>query len=328
MTHPGTSGAVVLRDVTLREGLDTPGVTLALEARVEIASALAAAGLDELEVVAPSRVRAELEVARAIRDADIEVRLTGLVYAAPEGAAQELAEALEVLDHVELLMPLSEARPPVDVEQKLVRTLEVLSGAFVAPDRLGTVGVGLPHSTQVEASRVVEFAQAAAATGAARVTLYDTNGSADPFRVGELVAAVTARVSVPVFFHAHQDLGLAAANAFAAVRAGARGLDVTVNGLGDRAGNTPLEQIATLLSLRGARVGAKLGSLRELSRLVERHTGVPVSKLAPIVGELVFTHRSPGHLGALGEFEAIEPSRVGAVRAVDRTPAAPDRART
>jgi isopropylmalate/homocitrate/citramalate synthase len=124
---------------------------------------------------------------------------------------------------------------------------------------------------------------------------------------------------VPVRFHGHNDLGLATANALAAVVGGARGLDVTVNGLGDRAGNTSLEQAAMLLELRGWSTGVDTTRLGALSALVARSSGIPVSKLAPVVGAFAFAHRSPRHLDVPAEFEAFTPSRAGAVRRLDRT---------
>ena len=134
-----------------------------------------------------------------------------------------------------------------------------------------------------------------------------------------------AHIGVPVFFHGHNDLGLAAANAFAAVRAGADGLDVTVNGLGDRAGNASLEQVAMILHLRGIRTGIRLETLTRLSGAVGRESGIAVSPLAPVVGAFVATHKSPGHLEIPELFEAFDPALVGVRRNIMAERAAPKR---
>jgi homocitrate synthase NifV len=176
------------------------------------------------------------------------------------------------------------------------------------------IGAGLPHASQVEPEVVVEIAARAAAAGAARLILYDTNGSAEPFEVAALVTAVRDAVTVPIYFHGHNDLGLAVANAWAAVRAGAAGADVTLTGLGDRAGNASLEQLAMLLHLRGIETGLDVSRLPAACRLVEEVSGVAVSKLAPVVGEYAFDHRSPAHLDVPTEFEAFDPTLVGSAR--------------
>jgi isopropylmalate/homocitrate/citramalate synthase len=95
-------------------------------------------------------------------------------------------------------------------------------------------------------------------------------------------------------------------------------LDVTVNGLGDRAGNASLEQLATLLRVRGFATGIRLAELPKLSRLVARLSGVVVSPLAPVVGEYAFAHRSPSHLPVPEEFEAFDPELLGARRRLER----------
>jgi homocitrate synthase NifV len=316
-------GAVALRDVTLREGLDTPGVTFTRSQRIAIARGLAAAGLRELEVVAPSRVRGEVGIAASIRAAGVPVRLSGLVYAFSLTAEQDIAATIGVLDHIDLLMPLAAARAPTGYDAKLQRLLDVLSTALA----LGAeAGVGFPHATQVDSTLVADFAAAASKAGARRVTIYDTNGSAVPTVVTRLIASVCRAADADVFYHAHNDLGLATANALAAVEGGASGLDVTVNGLGDRAGNASLEQVALALALLAHRTSVTLTELPTLSALLERESGVPVSPLAPVVGRFAARHRSPTHLPQPELFEAYDPSLVGAARAVDgvaATPASP-----
>lgn len=311
MAEPGQ--AVVLKDATLREGLDVPGVSLATPERVAIAEALAGAGVPEVEAVAPGRVLADLAVAREIRARGLSIRVSGLVYANGAGWRGEIESAGAALDRVDLLMPLSMRRRPFDPAEKATR----LEAALDACGRLGIeVGAGFPHATQATPAFVVEIAHEAARAGARRITLYDTNGAAEPFGVRDLVAAVVATVNVPVFFHAHDDLGLATANAWAAVAGGAHGLDVTVNGLGDRAGNAALEQVVVLLRSRGMSTGVEPSALRTLSRLVEELSGVTVSRLAPVVGPHAFDHRSPAHREAPEEFEAFDPAWVGRTRYV------------
>ena len=138
--------------------------------------------------------------------------------------------------------------------------------------------------------------------------IYDTNGGADPFEVNNLIKQLKEKMNIPLCFHAHNDLGLATANSLSAVYAGAEILDVTVNGLGDRAGNASLEQIALCLHLKGIDTGITLSELKPLSETIAKESGVEVPKLAPIVGDYVFLHKSPSHLEAPELFEAFNPA--------------------
>lgn len=304
---------VTFRDSTLREGLDTPGVSFSMAQAVEIASCLADLGVPEAEIVAPSRVANDLEIVREIRRQGLAIRASGLVYGNRPECFREAESAVGVLDRIDLLMPLSPQREPTSREEKISALVKSLAHAR---ELAIEVGAGFPHTTQVDPEFVVEMARRADAEGATRITLYDTNGSAEPFAVRQLVASVVSCVSAPVFFHGHDDLGLATANAWGAVLGGARGLDVTLNGLGDRAGNASLEQLALLLRLRGIETGIEVAGLKRASQVAERVSGVPVSKLAPVVGDSIFDHKSPTHLPIPAEFEAFDPGWVGSERRV------------
>ncbi len=300
---------VLLKDATLREGLDTPGVAFDSKARARILRALDRAGVDEAEIVAPASVAGDVALARVLPRH--QLKLSGLVYAGTSRAAEDVDECLGVLDRLDLLMPLSPRRAPATPAEKTRR----LTHALARVTRSGfEIGAGFPHAFGVDHATLVRIAKAAVDSGARRITLYDTNGAAEPFAVYERLSLLVEAVKVPVFFHGHDDLGLATANAWAAIRAGAAGLDVTVNGLGDRAGNTSLEQTAALLRVHGVSTGLDLQRLLPLSRLVARASGIRVSPLAPIVGAYAFAHRSPAHRPHPGEFEALSPELLGTQR--------------
>lgn len=313
MTVRGESGTVILKDCTLREGLDVPGVAPGPEEKKFLLGKLAEAGIPEVELVAPGHFDRDLEFVRESGAAESGVRVTGLIYGYGDDWKDRIGRAKGVLDRVDVLIPLSDSRPPPGRTGKSRRLREALLAAI---DVLGEVGAGFPHATRAEAGFLQEMCGEAAEAGAKRVTLYDTNGSADPWEVAALVEGVRAAAGIEICFHAHNDLGLATANSVAAVRAGAGCLDVTVNGLGDRAGNASLEQVALVLRAMGAEHAIKLSALRELSRAAAETTGVPVSKLAPIVGEYAFRHKSPSHLERPDLFEPFDPVLVGASRSL------------
>lgn len=307
--------AVLLRDSTLREAMDTPGVWFDAAARTRVAGALQRLGVSEAEVVAPARFAEDLRAIRALREAEIELRLAGLVYTTSADFAEEVKRAAELLDRVDLLVPLSAKRPPVSRREKASLMLESLSRAR---QDFSHVGVGFPHASQTEEEFVVDIAKQADAAGAERIIFYDTNGSAEPFGVHQIIRRLVGELEAGVIFHGHNDLGLATANSLAAVLAGAVGLDVTINGLGDRAGNASLEQVAVLLEREGFDTGIDLPGLRLVSEIVAEESGVPVSGLAPVVGDFAFDHKSPSHLAEPTEFEAFEPDLVGGERRLQK----------
>ncbi len=257
----------------------------------------------------------DLDFARTIRNEIPRLVTSGLIYSTSSRMKAEIEAASKSLHRFDLLMPVSERREPFARAQKIALLKEMLAFAL---SHHSEVGVGFPHSMQTDLEFLLEISKCAASEGAKRLTIYDTNGSANPFSVHAAVERLRNEVEVPIFFHGHNDLGLATANALAAVHAGAQGLDVTTNGLGDRAGNASLEQVALALHLGGLTTGVKLERLKELSEIVEQESGVPVSKLAPVVGEFILHHKSPSHLKNPDLFEAYDPQILAMERKFER----------
>jgi homocitrate synthase NifV len=309
-----SSKRVSLKDSTLREGLDTPGVSFSVEQKSRIARALDQGGVPEMEIVAPSRVMQDVQFASILKAEKLQVKTSGLVYAYHPRWQSDVEAAVASLDRFDILMPVSPKRKPFDRNEKAALLVQVLDFAVAVQS---DVGVGFPHSTQVEVEFLLEIAGLAVEKGAKRVTIYDTNGSSDPFAVWDLVGRLRKALNVALFFHGHNDLGLAVANSLAAVYAGVDGLDVTVNGLGDRAGNASLEQVAMALHMKGFQTGIALEKLTRLSKTVEEESGIEVSKLAPVIGEYVLSHISASHLEMPEQFEAFDPQLIGGQRKVN-----------
>jgi homocitrate synthase NifV len=298
---------IILRDTTLREGLDTPHVAFSEEEKHRIVQALIKAGVPEIEMVAPSSVSDDLEIVKRIRDEGLDIKTSGLIYVYNPYSEEEMEAASKCLDRLDLLMPVSFERKPYEREEKCRRLFHLLEKA---KDLQEDVGVGFPHSTQTELNFLVEISKESEKRGASRVTLYDTNGCADPFQTYDLVRAIRKKIDGKIFFHGHNDLGLAVANSLSAVKGGADGLDTTINGLGDRAGNASFEQVVMALHLRNIHTQIRLNQMVVLSKIIEEISGVPVSKLAPVIGEYAFCHKSPSHLEKPGLFEAFDPEII------------------
>lgn len=305
------SHKIYLRDTTLRTGLDVTKVAFSMGQKLEVIDLLDEVGVPEAEIVAPSRVIEDLGFAKRVRTRGLGLITSGLIFASSPEFETEMKASAALLDRFDLLMPLSEKRPPIGGGRKVSTLLEALDkGRSESQD----IGVGFPHATQASPLFLLEMVQMATKAGARRITIYDTNGSCEPFALRTMLEQLIQEIRVPVFFHSQNDLGLALANSWASVLAGVAGLGVSSTGLGHRAGGACLEQVAVLLEKSGIKSGIRLTKLQELAMLVARSSGVPVSKLAPVVGEHVFHHTVPSHREHPDQFEAFAPSLVGATR--------------
>ena len=311
-----SSKKVIIKDSTLREGLDVPNVSFSLEQRLKIVKLLDKANVPEIEIVAPSRVLKDLEFVKMLKEEVLQLKTSGLIYSYNPLCREEIEEASKYLNRFDLLMPVSPKRKPYDRDTKISLLLDALVYSL---HYRSDVGVGFPHSTQTEFEFLLKISKESVKNGAKRVTVYDTNGSSDPFTVYDLIKQLKNNLNVTLFFHGHNDLGLATANSLAAVYAGADGLDVTINGLGDRAGNASFEQVVLGLHLKGFDTGVILEDLMRLSKTVEEESGVEVSKLAPIVGEYIFSHKSTSHLENPELFEPFDPELICSDRELDKS---------
>jgi D-citramalate synthase len=178
------------------------------------------------------------------------------------------------------------------------------------------VQLSAEDATRADPVFLKEFFLAGVKEGAKRVCVCDTVGVLTPEKSKELFSDLTKVIKVPVAAHCHNDFGMATANTLAAVQAGAREVHVTVNGLGERAGNAPLEEVALgLVKFYNIHSRIQLKKLYEISRLVERVTNLPVSVTKPVVGENAFSHEAGIHTaGVLAyppTYEPISPEMVG-----------------
>ncbi len=304
-------GQVAIRDTTLREGLDMPGMDqrLSRARRWRIAQSLFDLGVREFDIVHPGRVAPPaLKLARRLkRKYGRSVVVHGAVYACNPKLKTELASIRDAVDELDLVMPVIAQREPCARKDKERFLLEAIVRARAAGLR---AGAGLANSTQTDVRFLLKIARRAAEAGARQIVLYDSIGNLDPLETMDMVRRVKAAAGVPILYHCHNDLGLAAANSLCAVYAGARTVDATINGVGDRAGNAPLEQIAMLLHLKGIKTGIRLDKLKAVSDLVERATGVKRAALHPVTGDprIIFAHVSPKHRPCPQAFAAFDPA--------------------
>jgi isopropylmalate/homocitrate/citramalate synthase len=317
--EPQPRVTVGLYDTTLRDGEQTVGVVFTPEQKLDIAKTLSEAGVDRIEAGFPRVSEDDARAIELILDAGLEAEVWGFARAvrADVEALVELGVQASVIES-----PLSDGKLDalgVSREAMLERIRSAVSFAAEQGMRVAFFGVDCSRAD-------LEFARTAYASaveaGAAEVVVVDTLGIATPEGAAFLVGAIAERLdaTVPVHWHGHDDFGLATAAAIAAVQAGATWVQGTVNGMGERAGNADLLEIALALeALYGIPTRLRLERARELSRLVQEYAGTPLPPWKPVTGENLFTRESGAVAAQFHDPPAIEPyasELVGATRGI------------
>jgi D-citramalate synthase len=305
-------------DTTLRDGEQTPGVSLTPENKLRIAKRLDELGVDVIEAGFAAVSEGEFEAVKLIAQQGLRAE----VCSAARGTRGDIdAVAKSGADSVHLIIPVSD----LHIEYKLKKTREQVlqitrDTVKYAKDCGLIVELSAEDATRADVEYLKKVFRTGIEVGADRVVACDTVGVLTPERSYELFSDLRKSLNVPVLsVHCHNDFGMAVANTIAALRGGANQFHATINGLGERAGNASLEEIVvSLRSLYKLKLGVKTELLYGISQLVSRLTGVVVQPNKAIVGENAFTHESgihtQGMLAHPSTYEPIEPELVGGVR--------------
>lgn len=308
------SAAVVMNDTTLRDGEQTAGVAFRLDEKLAIARALDIAGVPEIEVGIPAMGPEEQAAIRKVAALGLNARLIAWCRMMDEDL--EAARLCDV-SVVNLSIPVSDLQLAAKLGRDRAWALGHIEVMVTKARAMGfEVLVGGEDSSRADPAFLIEVVKACEAAGARRFRFADTLGIMDPFGVHDAFRALRAACSIELEIHAHDDLGLATANSLAAVRGGATHVSTTVNGLGERAGNAPLEEVAVALEhIYGRETGIDKRRLGEVSQLVAEASGRPVPVSKSIVGENIFTHESGIHVSGLlrdpRTYQAIDPAELG-----------------
>ncbi len=310
---------VVVNDCTLRDGEQAAGVSFDVAEKVAIARALEHAGVDEIEVGIPAMGRAEVEAMAEV--ARTLVRAQPIAWCRMLSVDVDAARATGIR-RLNLSIPLSDRQLAVKLGEGRRKALARIHRTVrYALDQGFTVAVGGEDASRADPSFVCEAVVAAEEAGATRFRFADTLGVLDPFGTHAVFRRLCAETDMELEFHGHDDLGMATANTLAAVQGGANHVSVCVLGLGERAGNAPLEEVVTALDrIAGRRTAVAPEALGPLAQLVAQASRRPIPEGKSIVGGSAFTHESGIHVAGLLKdprtYEALDPERFGRTRRI------------
>lgn len=317
---------LLLRDSTLREGLDTPQVFLTLPQKLEVFKILLSLGVSNFEIVAPGNFEEGLSLLIHLHSFN-KVSKSAILPVLLNDKNIRIQKLFDAgANHLDLLLHISDIRLVKSGYDKSPNTLkkiiDLCQSVFENAYDVGfcSIGMGFGDAFRADSKFLSSLITKLSKLKPAFFNLYDSVGIALPLQVADLINKLHRITKIPLHVHFHNDLGMASANTLVALGCGATGADLTIGGLGDRSGNASLEEVITGLGIcMGFKTGIDLSKITELSRRVLKIFEFSCFNMKPIIGDYAFAHSTPSHyytiLNGLPEaYEPFPPERVGQKR--------------
>jgi 2-isopropylmalate synthase len=323
--RPIDSKTIRIFDTTLRDGEQSPGASMNTTEKLEVANLLAELGVDIIEAGFPISSDGDFEAVKTIAEKIEGPTICGLARALPADI-DRCWEAIQANPKPRIHTFIATSQ--IHLEKKLRKSPEEVAryaeeAVKRAREYCDDVEFSTEDAARTDRDYICEVIERAIAAGATTINIPDTVGYSNPWEFGSLIEHVFDKVSnvhqAVISVHCHNDMGLAVANSLAAIRAGARQVECTINGIGERAGNASLEEIVMNLATRseffGFRTGIRTEKIYRASRLVSNLTGIVVQPNKAIVGANAFAHEAGIHQdGVIKEkstYEIMTPESVG-----------------
>lgn len=310
---------IKLDDTTLRDGEQTAGVVFTNAEKVAIAKMLDEVGVDQIEAGIPVMGGDERDVIEEIA----HLGLNASVLAWNRANVDDIQTSIDCgVDAVAISLATSDIHIETKLQKDRAWVLDSIRKATAFAKENGVyVSVNAEDASRTDLDFLIEYAAAAKAEGADRLRFCDTIGIMDPLRTYSAIKALVEHTGLEIEMHTHNDFGMAVANAIAGIHAGATWVNVTIGGLGERAGNAALEEVVMALKyVEGIDPGYKTERFVEITEYVAQASGriVPVCK--PVVGSNMFAHESGIHADGVIKnpktYEVFHPSEVGGERQI------------
>lgn len=301
-------------DTTLRDGEQAPGVVFSLNEKIRIAELLDAIRVPEIEIGTPAMGENEINDIRTICKLGFDFKT--LAWCRAIKTDIQLAKRAGT-NGIHLSFPVSAVLMEVMGKSPDWVTKQLLEMIQIASSEFEYVTIGAQDASRAEITFLKEFVSAASSLGASRVRLADTVGVLNPMSTFDMVRAIrSVEINIPLEIHTHNDLGMATANTLAAFMAGANCLSTTVNGLGERAGNAPMEEVAMALEM-SAKVNCRLNTTKfqEISDYVAKVSNRQIGDSKPVTGKMSLTHESGIHTNSLlknrSSYQLLSAEKIG-----------------
>ena len=318
--YSAPAGAIKIVDTTLRDGEQTAGVVFSNQEKLDIAKMLDEIGVHQIEAGIPEMGGGEQSSIEKMTHMGLQASVLGWCRAVRSSVDASIACGVDAV-------AISISTSDIHIEHKLNKTrewvIDAMTGnvAYAKEKGIRHISVNAEDASRSDMEYLVQFGLAAKEAGADRLRFCDTVGIMEPFGTCAQVKELIERTGLPVEMHTHNDFGLATANALAGIRAGATFVNTTVNGLGERAGNAALEEVAMALKhLHKLEMQVHMGKLRRLSELVAKASARDIPIWKAIVGAGVFAAESGIHADGILKnpmtYEAFSPEEVGLQRQI------------